>query len=49
VRRRRRLLLMEFEGRATHLIKKFAPGVLDRLFYNAMAKEPDSPLASIKN
>jgi NAD(P)-dependent dehydrogenase (short-subunit alcohol dehydrogenase family) len=44
VRSRRRLLLMEFEGRATHFIKKFAPGLLDRLFYNAMAKEPDSPL-----
>jgi NAD(P)-dependent dehydrogenase (short-subunit alcohol dehydrogenase family) len=44
VRRRRRLLLMEFEGRATHLLKKIAPRLLDRLFYNAMASEPDSPL-----
>jgi NAD(P)-dependent dehydrogenase (short-subunit alcohol dehydrogenase family) len=44
IRRRRRLLLMEFEGRATHCIKKFAPALLDRLFYNAMAKEPNSPL-----
>ena len=34
---------MEFDGRATTLIKKFAPSLLDRLFYNHMAKEPDSP------
>lgn len=44
IRRHKRLLLMEFEGRATHFIKKFAPHLLDRLFYNAMAKEPDTPL-----
>lgn len=41
--RRRRLCLMEAEGRATHFIKKFAPGLLDRLFYWVMSKEPDSP------
>ncbi len=40
----KRLLLMEYEGRLTHLIKKFSPSLLDRLFYIAMAKEPDSPL-----
>ena len=44
ISRRKRLLLMEFEGRATHFIKKFSPRLLDVLFYNAMAKEPDSPL-----
>jgi NAD(P)-dependent dehydrogenase (short-subunit alcohol dehydrogenase family) len=44
VRRRKRLLLMEWEGRATHFIKKFAPGFLDRMFYAVMAREPDSPL-----
>ncbi len=42
--RRRRLLLMEWEGRATHFIKKFTPGFLDRMFYTVMAREPDSPL-----
>jgi NAD(P)-dependent dehydrogenase (short-subunit alcohol dehydrogenase family) len=42
--RRRRLLLMEWEGRATHIIKKFAPAFLDRMFYKVMAAEPDSPL-----
>ena len=41
--RRKRLCLMEAEGRATHFIKKFAPGLLDKLFYWVMAKEPDSP------
>ena len=44
VKRRRRLLLMEWEGRATHFIKKFAPRFLDRMFYKVMASEPDSPL-----
>lgn len=42
--RRKRLCLMENEGRATHLVKKFAPGFLDRMFYLVMSKEPDSPL-----
>lgn len=42
--RRRRLCLMEAEGRATHFFKKFAPGFLDRMFYMVMAREPDSPL-----
>ncbi len=41
--RRKRLCLMEFEGRATHFIKKFSPRLLDKLFYMVMAREPDSP------
>ncbi|MFI3278395.1 MAG: SDR family oxidoreductase [Rikenellaceae bacterium] len=44
VNSRKRLSLMEFNGRATHLIKKFFPAFLDRMFYSHMAKEPDSPL-----
>ncbi len=44
IRRRKRLLLMEWEGRATHFIKKFAPAFLDRMFYRVMAREPNSPL-----
>lgn len=40
----KRTLLMEFQGRATNLIKKFAPSLLDKLFYKHMAQEPDSPL-----
>ena len=42
--RRKRLCLMEAEGRATHFVKKFAPGFLDRMFYLVVSKEPDSPL-----
>ncbi len=42
--RKKRLSLMEFNGRATHFIKKLFPAFLDRMFYNHMAKEPNSPL-----
>lgn len=42
--RRKRLCLMDNEGRATHFVKKFAPGFLDRMFYLVMSREPDSPL-----
>lgn len=41
---RKRLSLMEFNGRGTHFIKKFFPAWLDKMFYSHMAKEPDSPL-----
>ncbi len=44
IERRKRLVLMENEGRGTYFIKKFWPGILDRLFYQVMAAEPDSPL-----
>ncbi len=44
IRRRKRLCLMEIEGRATHFVKKFAPAFLDRMFYMVMAREPDTPL-----
>jgi NADP-dependent 3-hydroxy acid dehydrogenase YdfG len=44
IKRRKRLCLMEWEGRGTHLLKKFFPGLVDKLFYAVMAKEPDSPL-----
>ena len=43
IARRKRLCLMEAEGRATHFIKKFAPALVDKLFYWVMSKEPDSP------
>ncbi|MDE5707528.1 MAG: SDR family oxidoreductase [Alistipes sp.] len=43
IAKRKRLCLMEAEGRATHFIKKFAPRFLDRMFYMVMAREPDSP------
>ena len=44
IRRRKRLCLMEAEGRATHFVKKFAPALVDKLFYWVMSKEPNSPL-----
>lgn len=44
IARHKRFITMEFQGRATRIIKKFAPQLLDRMFYNHMAKEPDSPL-----
>ena len=44
IHRRKRLCLMEWEGRATHLLKKFFPALVDKLFYAVMSKEPDSPL-----
>ena len=44
VERRKRLLLMESEGRLTHLLKKFSPALVDRLFYWAMSREPNSPI-----
>lgn len=44
IQRRKRLCLMESEGRATHFVKKFAPAFLDRMFYLVMSREPDSPL-----
>lgn len=43
IARRKRLLLMEFEGRATNFIKKISAPFLDRMFYKVMAREPDSP------
>ncbi len=43
IRRRKRLCLMEIEGRATHFVKKFAPAFLDKMFYLVMSREPDSP------
>jgi short-subunit dehydrogenase len=43
IAKRQRLCLMEAEGRATHFVKKFAPGLLDRIFYWVMSREPDSP------
>ena len=41
--KRKRLCLMDREGRATYFVKKFAPSLLDRVFYEVMAREPDSP------
>lgn len=41
--RRRRTLLMDFDGKGTRILKFFVPGLLDKIYYRHMAKEPDSP------
>jgi NADP-dependent 3-hydroxy acid dehydrogenase YdfG len=43
IARRKRLCLMEAEGRGTHFVKKFAPALVDKIFYWVMSKEPNSP------
>lgn len=42
--RRKRQMMLDFDGKATVWLKFFAPRLLDRLYYNHMAKEPNSPL-----
>lgn len=42
---RKRNLLMEFQGRAAWIIKKLCPALLDKLFYNHMSKEENSPIS----
>lgn len=41
---RKRSITMDFNGKATTFLKKISPKLVDIFFYNAMAKEPDSPL-----
>lgn len=44
VRKRKRSLILTFtEGKLTVLLGKFFPALLDKLTYNHMAKEPNSP------
>ena len=40
---RKRQLVMTFEGKATLFLKKFVPSLLDKIVFNHMAKEPNSP------
>lgn len=45
VRKRKRTLILTFiEGKLTVFLGKFFPGLLDKLTYNHMAKEPYSPI-----
>jgi short-subunit dehydrogenase len=43
IKRKRTLILTFKEGKLTVFLKKIAPALLDRMAYNHMAKEPDSP------
>ncbi|MEG1036745.1 MAG: SDR family oxidoreductase [Mucinivorans sp.] len=48
VKRRRREAVLDFDGHATKWLRLLAPRWLDRLYYNHMAAEPDSPLIQNK-
>lgn len=43
IKKRKRTIVMTSEGKASILLRKFAPALLDRITYRVMAKEPDSP------
>ncbi len=43
VEKRKPSLVLTFEGKLTVFLKKFTPRILEKLVYNNMAKEPDSP------
>ncbi len=43
VKKRKRDLVLTFNGKLTVLLNKIIPGLLDKIVYNHMAKEPDSP------
>jgi NADP-dependent 3-hydroxy acid dehydrogenase YdfG len=44
IAKRKRRLTTSYEGKLTPLIKLLCPSLLDRLFFNQMKKEPDSPI-----
>ncbi|MGQ1911327.1 SDR family oxidoreductase [Marinifilum sp. RC60d5] len=44
VKRKRELIMTFIEGKFTVWLKKWFPSLLDKLAYNHMAKEPNSPL-----
>ncbi|MFB6340501.1 SDR family oxidoreductase [Saccharicrinis sp. FJH62] len=44
IKRKRTLILTFVEGKLTVFLSKFMPGLLIKLTYNHMAKEPDAPL-----
>ena len=44
IKKRKRTLILTFvEGKLTVFLRKWLPSLVDRLAYNHMAKEPDSP------
>ncbi len=44
IKHRRRNIILSAKGKLSVLFQRILPHLLDRLFYKAMAKEPDSPL-----
>lgn len=48
IEKRKRFMVMTSTGKLTFILKKFFPALIDRMAYNMMAKEPDSPLKKNK-
>jgi short-subunit dehydrogenase len=44
VKKRRKILTLTAQGKLTVFLNKFFPVFMDKMVFNAMAKEPDSPL-----
>ncbi|MDR2773277.1 MAG: SDR family oxidoreductase [Tannerella sp.] len=44
IEKRKRRLTTSYEGKLTPLIKLLCPSLLDKLYFNHMSKEPDSPI-----
>jgi short-subunit dehydrogenase len=44
VEKRKKYLILTTQGKLTVFLNKWLPGWMDKMVYNAMAKEPDSPL-----
>jgi short-subunit dehydrogenase len=42
--RRKKILILTNQGKLTVFLNKWFPGLTDKLVYNVMAKEPNSPL-----
>ena len=47
IEKRKRTLVLTTQGKSTAMLKKFFPGLLDRLVYNHLAEEPDSPFSKV--
>lgn len=43
IKKRKRDLVLTFQGKLTVFLNKFFPSTMDKMVYNHMAKEPDSP------
>jgi short-subunit dehydrogenase len=44
IEKKKERLILTTQGKLTVLLNKFFPGFMDKMVYNHMAKEPDSPL-----
>jgi len=44
IKRKKRHLFLDMEGKLVFLVKKFTTSIIDKAFYKAMANEPNAPL-----